>query len=273
MARNQWTHTENTVPQSHSAKNARLSAEVRTRRLETKSETFSFSCRDVEHVVCAAASFKSHRFSHCAVTNHTVSRQLHCMFSSLLDVCGFPLSQRSLSLRRARGRSLNSAPRLLITPQHKHFFCVTLRLTTLLFVLRKNNPTGIFCRVKKKPTKTANNMKNSTKTRRWLKLLTTFRTHTSLHDSGYWPVVKCLVFLLRWCHRRTGNEDVEPEKKNHILWQPLIESGIVFRLSGTFHDCFLNRRPVHRRCHINPGWVFSCSQRDGFQRESTENVP
>lgn len=114
--------TQRTVPQSHSAKNARLSAEVRTRRLETKSETFSFSCRDVEHVVCAAASFKSHRFSHCAVKNHTVSRQLHCMFSSLLDVCGFPLSQRSLSLRRARGRSLNSAPRLLITPRAQTLF-------------------------------------------------------------------------------------------------------------------------------------------------------
>ena len=163
---NQWTHTENPVPQSHGAEDARLSAEVRTRRFEIKSETVSFTCRDVEHVVCAAASFKSHPFSHCAVKNHIVSRQLHCMFSSSLGVCGFTLSRRSLSLRRARGRSLNSAPRLLITPRAQTLFCVTLRLTRLLFLLRKNNPTVIFCRVKKTTTtKTATNMKNSTKTR------------------------------------------------------------------------------------------------------------
>ena len=194
VARNRWTHTGTTVPQSHGAENTWLSAEVRARRSEIKSETFLFSCRDGEHVVCVAARFKSHRFFlRFAVKKHIASRQLHCMFSSLSGVCGFPLSQRSLSLRRARGCSLNSAPRLLITPRAQTLFlCVALRLTTLLFVLQKNNPTVIFCRMGKKK---ATNMKNSAKTRLWLKLLTAFVAHTSLHDSGYRPVVKSLVFL------------------------------------------------------------------------------
>ena len=125
-------------------------------------------------------------------------------------------------------------------PEHKRFFCVSLcgsqhsclcfrKITWLWYSAewgkKKSNQYEEFC-------------KNSTMTKAFDRVCSSHIASWLRLSTGC-EIFSFSVTLMSSSDREWGCRAWK-KKKNHILWQPFIESGIVFRLSGTFHDCFLN---------------------------------